>query len=142
MFRGKAAVVLVSFAMATVCLSMVAAVFFGGDDLSASSDLNSLRSQQESDGAGAIVFTCHAGTEYAFTFAVEVDLSDGMDSSEATLVATSLYEFEMKKDNYTVKSTQDNGDGTWMVFLNWDGSHYYNAHVNPTNRTVEYERCY
>jgi hypothetical protein len=141
MFRGRAAVVLVSFAIATVSLSMFAAVLFGGDDFSAGSNLANL-SRQESGGAQAVNFTCHAGSEYAFTFAVEVDLSDGMNSSEATLVATSLYEFEMKKDNYTVKSTQDNGDGTWMVFLNWDGSHYYNVHVNPTNRTVEYSRCY
>jgi hypothetical protein len=140
-FRGRAAGLVLAFALATVSLSLAASALFSGDDpfsAGESSDLN----QRESDGWEAVVFTCNAGTEYEFTFAVEVDLSDGMSSAEATLAATSLFKHEIKHSSYTVKSTQSNGDGTWTVYLNWDGSHYFNVHVNPSNRTVEYERCY
>jgi hypothetical protein len=99
-------------------------------------------------------FTCHAGSEYAFVFPVEVNLSDGMDSEEATIVARRLYETEMNQTNYEVKSVQSDGDGAWMVFLLWGSgtprangelenhSHYFNVHVNATDRTVEYDRCY
>ena len=87
-------------------------------------------------------FTCNAGTEYAFDFSVGVNLNDGMDSSEATLVAITLFEHEIKDKDYEVKETQPNGDGTWTVYLLWDGNHYFNVHVNATDRTVEYDRCY
>jgi hypothetical protein len=50
-------------------------------------------------------------------FPVRVDLSDGMDSAEAILVGTSLYEFNMKQKNYEVKETLANDDGTWAVYL-------------------------
>jgi hypothetical protein len=89
---------------------------------------------------------------YEFKFSVPVNLSDGMDSSEATLVASRLFEYNMKHKNYEVKETQANGDGTWTVYLLWGSvsasgqvenhSHYYNVHVNVTDRTVEYDRCY
>jgi len=140
-FRGRAAGLVLAFALATVSLSLAVPALLGGDDPFSAGELVSL-SQRDSDGWETVVFTCHAGTEYAFTFAVEVDLSDGLSSAEATLVATSLFKHEMKKSNYTVKSTQSNMDGAWTVYLNWDGSHYFNVHVNPSNRTVEYERCY
>ena len=87
-------------------------------------------------------FTCNAGTEYAFDFSVGVNLTDGMDGSEATSVATALFEHELKDHVYEVKETQLNDDGTWTVYLLWDGNHYFNVHVNAANRTVEYDRCY
>ncbi len=140
MFRGRVAVVLVSFAMATVCLSLVAAVFFGGDDLSASSELDSL-SWRELDGVQAVNFTCDAGTEWAFNVTVRIDLSDGMDREEAVLVAKSLYESIHKNSTCNLKSTQANEDGTWTVYLLWDGSHYFNVEVNPHDRTLDFNSC-
>jgi len=151
MFRGRAAVVILAFAVATVGLSIVAAGLFGDDDFSADSELANLRNQQESNVPEAVIFTCHAGSEYAFNFSVRIDLSDGMYKDEAVLVATSLYEHNMKQTNYEVKLAQAHEDGTWTVYLLWGSvsggeienhSHYYNVHVNPTNRTVEYDRCY
>ena len=99
-------------------------------------------------------FTCHAGSKYTFVFSVRVDLSDGMDSGEAEAVARRLYEVTMNQTNYEVKSVESNGDGAWTVYLLWGSaaprangelenhSHYYNVHVNATDRTVEYDRCY
>ncbi|MCW4003821.1 MAG: hypothetical protein NWE95_07920 [Candidatus Bathyarchaeota archaeon] len=87
-------------------------------------------------------FTCNACTKYAFDFSVGVNLNDGMDSSEATLVAIALFEHEMNDKEYAVKETKSNSDGIWTVYLLWDGNHYFNVHVNATARTVEYDRCY
>ncbi|MGD6806325.1 MAG: hypothetical protein ACQCN4_05140 [Candidatus Bathyarchaeia archaeon] len=102
--------------------------------------------------AGTVDFTCHAGSEHAFVFSVEVDLSDGMDSGEATAVARCLYEFNMNQTNYEVKSVEPDGEGAWTVFLLWGSvspkgelenhSHYYNVHINIDDRTVDYDRCY
>ena len=140
MYKSKVAILALVLILVVVSVFVFAAGLFN-DPTKAGSELNSL-SQQETVNAQAVNFTCHAGTEYAFEFPVRVDLSDGMDSAEATLVGTSLYEFNMKQKNYEVKETLANDDGTWTVYLLWDGNHYYNVHVNATDRTVEYDRCY
>jgi hypothetical protein len=110
---------------------------------------------EKSDGhIEAVDFTCHESSEYAFVFPVKVDLSDGMDSDEAIVVARCLYEVCMNQTNYEVKSVQSSGDGVWTVYLLWGSdsprasgelenrSHYFNVHVNVADRTVEYDRCY
>ena len=137
--KNKKALLAISLILAVAVLSTaVATSVFDGNQLAAK--------------AGAVDFTCHAGREYAFVFPVEVDLSDGMDSVEATAVARCLYEFDMNQTNYEVKSVQPDGEGAWTVFLLWGSvspkgelenhSHYYNVHISATDRTVEYDRCY
>jgi hypothetical protein len=98
-----------------------------------------------------VEFTCDAGTKYAFTFIVNVNLGDGMSSDEAIAVAGSLYEHELKQQNYEVKSVQCDGGDCWTVYLLWGSvspsgeieshGHYFNVHVNATSRTVSYDRC-
>jgi hypothetical protein len=107
---------------------------------------------QSVNGQGAVDFTCHAGTEYAYVFPVPIDLSDGMDSDEAITVAGSLYESNMNQTNYEVKSVESTAEGSWTVYLLWGAitpkgevenhSHFYNVHINATTRTVDYDRCY
>ncbi len=136
--RNKLAILAFSLTLIIGALSAVAMGLFGGAVLFTTD----------------VDFTCHEGSEYAFVFSVKVDLNDGMDSGEAEAVARCLYEVDMNQTNYEVKSVQSNGDGTWTVFLLWGSatprangelenhSHYYNVHVNATDRTVEYDRCY
>ncbi|GEM_PF-2254276 len=101
---------------------------------------------------GEELFVCHAGTEYEFAFPVKIDLSDGMNADEAEAVARCLYETTMNQTNYEVKAVESNSDGTWTVFLLWGAiyltgeeenhGHYFNVHVNATDKTASYERCY
>jgi hypothetical protein len=137
--KNKKAILAFSLMLVIGVLSVaVAAGLFGGDNLAAKVE--------------AVNFTCHAGSEYAFVFTVEVDLSNGMSSDEATAVARCLYEFNMNQTNYEVKSVQSDGEGAWTVFLLWGSvsakgdlekhSYYYNIHINTGDRTVEYDRCY
>lgn len=140
-----------AFALTIVIVCFSLAAFLASNFSFNDSQLSGLNQQRISD-LGRIIFTCHAGTKYAFTFDVNVDLSDGMNSSEAAAVATSLYEFNMKQTNFELKSVQANTDGNWIVSLSWgivtpqgeveNHSHYYNVFVNSNNRTVEYNRCY
>ncbi len=141
MFRGRAAVLVLAFAVATVSLLIAAPALFSGDaPFSADSELGSL-SRQESEGTQAVNFTCDAGTEWAFNVTVWIDLSDGMDREEAVLVAKSLYESIHKNSTCNLKSTQANEDGTWTIYLLWDGSHYFNVEVNPHDRTLDFNSC-
>lgn len=119
---SKVAIVALALVLVTIGVSVVAAGLFNGSTKA--------------------TFTCNAETEYAFDFPVEVNLKDGMESSEATSVAIALFKHELKDHDYLIKETQPNGEDAWTVYLLWDGNHYFNVHVNATDRTVEYDRCY
>ncbi len=144
-----------AIAAALSVLLIVAGLFlvatgFGGDKSTEENTTNTNPAQ--AGGLVPVEFTCDAGTKYAFNFTANLDLSDGMDSGEAAAVARSLYEHELKQQNYEVKSTQSDGNGCWTVYLLWgavspnghveDHSHYFNVHVNATAKTVDYDRCY
>ena len=147
----KSKLIVLAFAFTIVIVSFSLAALLANTFSFNDSQLSSLNQQRISD-SGRIIFTCHAETKYAFTFDANLDLSDGMNSSEAAEVATSLYEFNMKQTNYELKSVQANTDGSWTVNLSWGSvtpqgevenhSHYYDVFVNSSNRTVEYNRCY
>ena len=139
-----------SLILLTCFVGVVIANLFAGDN---QSDLNA-----PSNPIGLVLndgeesFACHAGTPYEFAFPVKVDLSDGMNSDEAEAVVRCLYETTMNQTNYEIKEVSSNSDGAWTVFLLFgsvspDGyvenhNHYYNVHVNATDKTVRYDRCY
>lgn len=95
-------------------------------------------------------FTCFDGTPEAFNFTVKVDLSDGMSSTEASATAATLYAHELEQYNFQVKSVQNTAGGCWTVNLLWnpvtngapDANHYFNVHLNATDRTATYDRSY
>ncbi len=99
-----------------------------------------------------VTFTCHSGTPYQFTVTIQANLSDGMDSNEATAVAIKIFEHEITNATYAVKSAEADAAGNWKVNLSWELiyqnttpqslSHYFNVSINLLNQTVTYERCY
>ncbi len=114
--------------------------------------------QPKTSSAQWVDFTCNAGSKYAFTVTVKIDLSDGMDSAEAVTVANAIFKHEMTEAIYELKSTKAHDDGIWSVNLSWEYSpmrsttgeqdasppfgHYFEVVINPLNQTVTYSRCY
>ena len=96
-------------------------------------------------------FTCKVGSHYEFNVTVKVDLSDGMNSTEAVMVAREIFEHELNA-NYAVKSAEADDSGVWTVDLSWEYdlpsgkpevlSHYFDVTINPQVQTVTYSRCY
>ncbi len=96
-------------------------------------------------------FTCNAGSSYEFAVTVEVDLSDGMNSTEAEMVARSIFEHELDA-MYVVKSVEVDDAGVWTINLGWEYdipnveqealNHFFDVTINPFNQAVTYSRCY
>jgi hypothetical protein len=96
-------------------------------------------------------FTCNADSSYAFAVTVEIDLSDGMNSTEAEIVARAIFEHELDAV-YVVKSAEVDGSGVWTVNLSWEYdvpnveqealTHFFDVAINPFDQTATYSRCY
>jgi len=99
-----------------------------------------------------VTFTCNSGSKYAFTVIANVDLNDGMNQAEATMVAEAIINHELKSAAHEFKSANVTDEGIWTINFSWgairpDGSqeslgHYFDVTINPLDRTVTYSRCY
>jgi hypothetical protein len=99
----------------------------------------------------SVNFACNAGSPYEFTVTVKIDLSDGMNSTEAVMVAREIFEHELNA-TYAVKSAEADDAGVWTVDLSWEFdlpsgkpevlNHFFDVTINPLDQTVTYSRCY
>ena len=97
-------------------------------------------------------FTCNARSAYAFNVTVYLDLNDGMDQTEANIVAEAIINHELISAVHEFKSANVSNSGVWIVNFSWgaiypDGhqeslGHYFDVTINPSDRTVTYARCY
>jgi hypothetical protein len=97
-------------------------------------------------------FTCNARSAYAFNVTVYIDLNDGMDQTEAKIVAEAIINHELISAVHEFKSANVSDSGIWTVNFSWgairpDGSqeslgHYFDVTINVSDRTVTYDRCY
>lgn len=91
---------------------------------------------------GLVDFTYHLESyseQHCLT--VGVDLSDGMNISEAVQVAEALFGICMGLHPYKVASANRSGQGIWNVELAWDGGHWFRATIDPNNKTIVYNHC-
>ena len=75
------------------------------------------------------------------SLAVSVDLSDGMNMTEAVQVVDALFSDCMGSHHHELLSANMSGQGIWTVELSWDGGHWFRAVVDPVSRTIMYNRC-
>jgi hypothetical protein len=82
-----------------------------------------------------------------------IDLNDGMDQTEAIMVAQQLLARAHPGNiTYEFKSAEVDAEGVWTVSLPWglvspDGtqeshSHYFITTIDPTSLTVDYGTCF
>jgi hypothetical protein len=72
---------------------------------------------------------------------VSVDLSGGMNISEAVKVADALFDKSMGQRPHKVVSAKVSGQGIWNVELTWDGGHWFRAAIDSVNKTITYNHC-
>lgn len=72
---------------------------------------------------------------------VNVDLSDGMNMSEAVYVAYALFDDCMGTWQHEVVSANMTEQGMWTVQLSWDYGHWFRATIDPASKTIAYNRC-
>jgi hypothetical protein len=100
----------------------------------------------------AVTFTCNSGSKYAFTIIANVDLNDGMNQAEATMVAEAIINHELTSAVHEFKSANVTDAEIWTINFSWGAispnghqeslSHYFDVTINPSDRTVTYSRCY
>jgi acetyltransferase-like isoleucine patch superfamily enzyme len=136
----------VSFVALSLLAVIVAAAIFV-------SWFNPSKSIVPSDGnwIETVGFTCRLNVNATFTVPVAVNLDDGMNSTEAVMVADRIFEHEMTSATYMVKSAEADADGVWTVKLSWglvvNGeqeslSHFFDVGIDPLNQAVTYSRCF
>ena len=72
---------------------------------------------------------------------VNVDLSDGMNMSEAVHVAYALFDDCMGTWQHEVVSANMTEQGMWTVQLSWDYGHWFRVTIDPVSKTIAYNRC-
>jgi hypothetical protein len=91
---------------------------------------------------GLVDFTYHLESySEQHHLTVGVDLSDGMNMSEAVQVADALFDNCMGSHPHKVVSANMNGQGIWTVQLAWDGGHWFRATIDPINKIIVYNHC-
>lgn len=94
-------------------------------------------------------FTCHLSYDGApFTIAVDINLTDWMNRDEAILVANTLFDNTLGQSGepHQLKSADMHELGIWTVELIWgystaDLMHWFEAEIDPFNRTILYYHC-
>lgn len=93
------------------------------------------------------IFMCRSNcTSQKFPLPILVDLTDGMNRSEAVNVAKKTFEAALKEAKYAVQYAQETSEGTWTVRFRWGYTgeplgHWFEAIVNPLDRTIVYDHC-
>jgi hypothetical protein len=92
-------------------------------------------------------YTSQPHWNQSFTVTANVDLSDGMNRTEAASVAMGVFSHVLENAACTIKSATSNAEGIWTVNLSWSGnqelpSHLFGVEINPANQTATYSRCY
>jgi len=82
-----------------------------------------------------------AYTQQKHTLRVPVELSDGMDRNEAVQVAYALFNETMGPVQHELVSANMTQEGNWIVQISWDYGHWFNATIDPSNRTITYDHC-
>jgi hypothetical protein len=91
---------------------------------------------------GLVDFTYHLESySEQHHLTVGVDLSDGMNMSEAVQVADALFDNCMGSHPHKVVSANMSGQGIWTVQLAWDGGHWFRATIDPINKIIVYNHC-
>ena len=100
----------------------------------------------------AVTFTFNSLIIYSFTVIVNVDLNDGMNQAEATMVAEAIINHELTSAVHEFKSANVTDAEIWTINFSWGAispnghqeslSHYFDVTINPSDRTVTYSRCY
>jgi hypothetical protein len=72
---------------------------------------------------------------------VNVDLSNGMNLSEAVQVAYALFDDCMGTWQREAVSANMTEQGMWAVQLSWDYGHWFRATIDPANQTIVYNHC-
>ncbi len=95
-----------------------------------------------------IAFSCHPSWDgEAITIVVNINLTDGMNQDEAVLVANTLFDKALGQVVlHQLKSAEVDELGIWKVELTWgysteDLGHWFEAGIDPFNRTIVYNRC-
>lgn len=89
-------------------------------------------------------FTCSCYfLNNTFTVAVEVNLTDGMNQDEAIKVANKVFEVTIGQAGqpHQFRSASVDEDGIWTIELTWNFGHWFEAVINPFNKTVVYNHC-
>jgi hypothetical protein len=157
--KRKVAILALTLLIAMVVVSVVAAGWFN-PNISRNSNQTTNSDSVTGSSAPSIVptsadsvsFTCKVGSNYEFTVSVGVDLNDGMNSTEAELVAIGIFEHEITNATFALKSAGADEAGIWTVRLSWEYNfqdiepislnHYFDVTINPLNQTVTYSRCF
>jgi hypothetical protein len=102
-------------------------------------------------GNADLAYICDRNAAPSFTVTTDVDLSDGMNQTEAVAVAQSIFNHQLQNAAFTVKSAQPSPNGIWTVNLSWGAiingqqealSHTFGVEINPANQTATYSHCY
>jgi hypothetical protein len=108
----------------------------------------SQKPSDNNDSDDLVAFSCHlSGHQEAFTMAVDVDLTDGMDQDEAVFVASTLFDNALGQAVlHQFKSAEVDELGTWKVELAWGYAteglgHWFEAEIDSLNRTIVYNHC-
>lgn len=104
---------------------------------------------QKPAASSLVDFTCHLrNNDEAFNITVNVNLKDGMSLDEAVLVANMVFDNTLGQEGqpHLLDSADVDEHGVWTVELTWgystaDLMHWFEAEINPFNRTVIYSHC-
>ena len=92
-------------------------------------------------------FTCrYNSSNQTFAVSAEIDLTDGMNQDEAVKVATEVFKASVGAQ-YQLRTASANEQGMWTVEFDWGYpgeslGHWFEAIINPFDRTAAYNRCY
>lgn len=84
-------------------------------------------------------------TNITFTLPVKVDMTNGLSSNEAVIIANKVADFD-GINRHELNSAVTAADGAWIVNLSWGGlgeelSHVFEAEIYPSNQTVSFSHC-
>lgn len=125
----------------TLIALLVSLIFVGIHSLSQ-------RPSENDVSGGFVVFSCSPSWNgEVFSLTVDVDLTDEMDRGEAIFVANALFENRFGQAMiHQFRSAEVDELGSWKVTLTWgystmDLGHWFEARIDPFNRTIVYNRC-
>jgi hypothetical protein len=146
-----------ALSVALIVISVVALILVGGSLYSSvptnTANLapnNAVSLAPDHAATGNLVnFTCHlAYGDIVFTIAADINLTDWMNRDEAILLANTLFDNVLGHLGklHQLKFADMDELGVWTVELIWgystaDLGHWFQAEIDPFNRTIVYWHC-